>query len=167
MSPSKVVSLHGERTQAAALPARVDGLRRDAEKQLQTLLSGLLDSTDDALFEMADRSHSDADHNLYFDAMRRIRLHRSDLERRFVDEVRHGFHQAFAAAGGAVMESAHVDDMTLVDNDELEISVAISGIVSKITSQHSLGIMALTRRFAGVARDPDMTERRNPLGPQM
>jgi hypothetical protein len=163
----KVVPLQAQRQNAAALPPIVNSLRQQARKQLIGLLKELLDCTDDALFEMADRSHSDADHHLYFDSMRQIRLHRSEIQKRFAEEVNERFDKAFREEDDTGLERMDLDDVALVDNDDLEVSVAISGIVSKITSQFSLPIMELTRRFDHLARQSTITERRNPLGPQM
>ena len=58
-----------------------------------------------------------------------------------------------------------VDSMSLVKNDDLEISVAVAGIVSKVTSQFSLPVMQLTRRIDSLCPNRTVTERMNPLGP--
>ena len=55
--------------------------------------------------------------------------------------------------------------MSLVKNDDLEIAVAVAGIVSKVTSQFSLPVMQLTRRIDSLCPDRTVTERMNPLGP--
>ncbi len=168
MTHPKVVSLQPERKIPAAVPPIVQRVRDRAVQQLLALLKELLDCTDDALFEMADRSHSDADHHLYFDSMREIRLHRADIEKRFAAEIQRGFDTAYApSAATASTDDLLADDIALVHNDDLEISVAISGIVSKITSQFSLAIMELTKRFDHLAKHGTINERRNPLGPQM
>jgi hypothetical protein len=165
----KVVPLTRATGRAPALPPIVNSVRQQSRKQLLALLRELLDSADDTLFEMADRSHNDADHHLYFDSMRQIRLHRADMQTLFVEELNTRFEAAFQA--GADSEGNAADDcdgeaLSLLHDDELEVSVAISGIVSKITSQFSLPIMELTRRFDHLAKNSTITERRNPLGPQ-
>jgi len=168
VSNPKVVSLQPDRKPSSAIPPIVNSLRQQARKRLLALVKELLDCTDDALFEMADRSASNADHNLYFDSMRQIRLHRGDVQKRFVDELNLGFDQAFAGAGRDAdsIDDVDADDISLVGNDDLEISVAISGIASKITSQFSLPIMELTKRLDHLAKHTTINERRNPLGPQ-
>ena len=169
MSNPKVVSLQPDRKPSSAVPPIVNSLRQQARKRLLALVKELLDCTDDALFEMADRSASNADHNLYFDSMRQIRLHRGDVQKRFVDELNQNFDLAFTRAGrrdGDSIDDVDADDISLVGNDDLEISVAISGIASKITSQFSLPIMELTKRLDHLAKHGSINERRNPLGPQ-
>ncbi len=41
---------------------------------LGRLLSSFFDNIDDALFELADRSRSDSDQQIYFESMRELRL---------------------------------------------------------------------------------------------
>lgn len=169
MSNPKVVNLQTERQRASAIPPIVNSLRQQARRQLMVLVRELLDCTDDALFEMADRSQSNTDHHLYFDSMRQIRLNRSDIEKQFVEHLNQGFQRVFghaAQTGADSIDEIDVDDVALVHNDDLEISVAISGITSKITSKFSLPIMELTKRFDHLAKHATVNERRNPLGPQ-
>lgn len=169
MSNPKVVNLQTERQRASAIPPIVNSLRQQARRQLMVLVRELLDCTDDALFEMADRSQNNADHHLYFDSMRQIRLNRSDIEKQFVEHLNQGFQRVFghaARSGAGSIDEIDVDDVDLVHNDDLEISVAISGITSKITSKFSLPIMELTKRFDHLAKHATVNERRNPLGPQ-
>ncbi len=167
MSNPKVVSLHPDRKASTAVPPIVNSLRQQARKRLLTMVKELFDCTDDALFEMADRSQNNADHHMYFDSMRQIRLRRGDIQTRFVDELNYGFERVFTGIGAAdTMDAADADEIGLVANDDLEISVAISGITSKITSQFSLPIMELTRRLDHIAKHTTVNERRNPLGPQ-
>ena len=55
----------------------------------------------------------------------------------------------------------------MVENDQLEMSVAVAGITSKITSQYSLLIMQLTRRMDHLADEGvEISERTNPMGPE-
>jgi len=169
VSNPKVVSLQTERQGASAIPPIVNSLRQQARRQLMVLVRELLDCTDDALFEMADRSQSNTDHHLYFDSMRQIRLNRSEIEKQFVEHLNQGFQRVFgnaAQTGADSIDEVDVDDVALVHNDDLEISVAISGITSKITSKFSLPIMELTKRFDHLAKHATVNERRNPLGPQ-
>lgn len=169
MPDPKVVSLKPGRKPASTIPPIVAGLRKQAHHRILLLLKELLDCTDDALFEMADRSQSNADHHLYFDSMRQIRLHRSQIEQRFLARFDAGFDEAFSPATGAGVTGTEpdADHLGLVTDDDLEISVAVSGITSKITSQFSLPIMELTKRLDHLAKRGTVSERLNPLGPQM
>lgn len=173
MSRPTVVDLNPASRRKTVLPPIVHSVRQHAKDVLVDLLQKLFDSTDDALFEMADRSQSDADQHLFFDSMRQVRLQRPQVIKGYIRELYSNFDRAFAPASAAPrlastdLEHAEVDDLQLVDNEELELSVAISGIVSKVSSQYSDHIARLTARLDQVSKTQTLTDRDNPLGPKM
>jgi hypothetical protein len=149
------------------LPPILHTVRQSAKRRLLELMQTLFNHADDALFEMADRSRSDSDQHLYFDSMREIRLHRKAVLARFGDQLHQGFTALVNAPAKAVPEeSEEPAELSLLRNDELEVAVAVSGIVSKVTSQYSLSIMQLTRRIDHLIESQTITEKTNPLGPQ-
>ena len=168
MSQPKVVPLVSATKKKSPVPPILHSVRQHAKKHLGELLQGLFNNIDDALFEMADRSRSDADQSMYFESMREIRLHRSNIQQSFMREFYRGFELAFEAEEvlADIDFDEAVDNISLIANDELEVSVAIAGIVSKVTSQHSLQVMQLTKRIDHLAKDTTVTERMNPLGPE-
>lgn len=168
MTQPKVVSLNVRETQKSTVPPILHSVRQHAKRQLNGLLQELFDNTDDALFEMADRSRSDSDQHMFFESMRQIRLHRKKVSTQFVSEFYRGIEDIFQAGAEAedVDFDEAVDQLSLVQHDELEVSVAIAGIVSKVTSQFSLPIMQLTKRIDHLCKVRSVTERLNPLGPE-
>ncbi len=172
MSSVKVVELNAS-GRKSNLPPIVHTVRQLTKKQLAQLLQNLFNNTDDALFELADRSQSDQHQEMYFDSMRLIRLHRQTIASNFIKTFVDNFSETFAATGtdseeqrGLVgAELADGEEFSLVDQEELEMTVAISGIVSKVTSQYSLPIMQLTKRLDSLAKTASITEKTNPLGP--
>ena len=168
MSQPKVVALNTASKKSSSLPPIVHTIRQHTRKQLGKLLDGLFNNIDDALFEMADRSRSDADQHLYFESMRELRLKREQISKAFAKEFSKGVEQAFSEPpeGDAAEEETNFDNVAMVGNDELEITVAVAGIVSKVTSQHSLLVMQLTKRIDHIAKNVEITERTNPLGPE-
>ncbi|MEM9621949.1 MAG: DUF1631 domain-containing protein [Pseudomonadota bacterium] len=171
MSQVKVVELNAEGRRSSKLPPVAHSIRQQAKKQLSELVQSLFNNTDDALFEMADRSKNDQHQEMYFDAMRLIRLHRKTIASRFMSAFYTGFEDIFSNSPVTVEspEETTLDDAeyTLLDQDELEMTVAVSGIVSKVTSQFSLAIMHLTKRLDALAKHQSVCERNNPLGPQI
>lgn len=173
MSRPTVVDLNPASRRKTVLPPIVHSVRQHAKDVLVDLLQKLFDSTDDALFEMADRSQTDADQHLFFDSMRQVRLQRPQVIKSYVRELYVNFDNAFSPPSAAPrlastdLESAEVDDLQLVGNEELELSVAISGIVSKVSNQYNHYIMRLTARFDEVCKTKTLTDRDNPLGPKL
>ena len=169
----KVVQLNpgdGTGRRAHSLPPILHSVRQSAKKHLTDLVQFLFNNADDALFEMADRSRNDADQHMFFDSMREIRLHRRQITTDFVAKFSQGFDALFAETKAPEPREeedfeATVDSLSLVKNDDLEMSVAISGIVSKITSQYSLQVMQLTKRIDVLCTARTVTERLNPMGP--
>jgi hypothetical protein len=164
VTQAKVIPLNPASNRKSPLPPILHTVRQQARKSLSGLLEGLFNNVDDALFEMADRSRNDIDQHLYFESMRELRLKREEICQVFAQALLDGFVQAFTSEEKPAED---FENISMVGNDELEISVAIAGIVSKVTSQHSLLIMQLTRRFDFLAKNAEITERRNPLGPEM
>ncbi len=168
MSQVKVVELNVEGNQRTTLPPIVHTIRQQSKKQLNELLQNLFNNTDDALFELADRSQSDQHQEMYFDSMRMIRLHRKTLASNFIRGLNDSYQDAFnpsASVGGEEKDEIDAEDYALLGQDELEMTVAVSGIVSKVTSQYSIAVMQLTKRLDFLAKRTTITERNNPLGP--
>jgi hypothetical protein len=171
---SKVVPLkapeHAAGRSTSTLPPILHSVRQTARRTLSGLLSTLFNNADDVLFEMADRSRNDADQHMYFDSMREIRVQRKRITTEFGQRMYASFDALYDPAKPDEAEEAPdfeaaVDGMSLVKNDDLEVAVAIAGIVSKVTSQFSLPVMQLTRRIDSLCPDRTVTERLNPLGP--
>jgi hypothetical protein len=170
---SKVVPLKAPENAAGrgshSLPPILHSVRQTARRSLSGLLSTLFNNADDVLFEMADRSRNDADQHMYFDSMREIRMHRKRISTEFGQNMYAAFDALYSRATSdedvAPDFEAAVDGMSLLKDDDLEISVAVAGIVSKVTSQFSMPVMQLTRRIDSLCPNRTVTERMNPLGP--
>ncbi|MFK7914545.1 MAG: DUF1631 domain-containing protein [Pseudomonadales bacterium] len=166
MSQPTVVNLKNTDKAAVKVPPIVHTVRQHTRRSLDTLLQALFDSTDDALFELADKSGNNTEQALYFEAMRQIRLRREDVCGRFGNNLYCAFDELFGAkAAPEPTLDDDPDNLSLVGNDDLEVTVAIAGIVSKVSGQHSLAIMQLTKRLDYLSKSQSVTERSNPLGP--
>ena len=173
MTQAGVVDIkpNGGQKAKSLLPPIVLSIRQQSRKQLVELLEVLFSNTDDALFELADRSQTDQHQEMYFDSMRVIRLNRKSIAQAFIDNFASGFDRAFTPStpddniGSDLLSGDDEEDYTLLDKDELEMTVAVSGIVSKVTSLYSLAVMHLTKRLDSLAKTQTITERTNPLGP--
>ncbi len=166
-----VVPLNAGRRQAAAvslarLPAAMHDVREKARQTLQGLLRDLFDKADDALFELADQATSNQEQNLYFDSMREVRLQRRALEQAFFHRV----DQRFAAlldphdaARPNPEGEVSLEELTLVQNDELEQLVATESMVNKANEQFAEAVQHLTLRMDQLV-PVKVYQKNNPLG---
>lgn len=162
---TNVVHLTERAPPRGALPKLIDKLRQEAQTTLGARLEDLFNNLDDALFELADRAASNSDQNLYFDAMRALRLEREPLAQRFAAEFKAGFGILQGAAVGTGGDEIDFDNVGLVDTEEMEIRVALAGVVSKANSLYALAVSQLTHRLATVFPAIEVTVQNNPFGP--
>ncbi|MGD2082601.1 MAG: DUF1631 domain-containing protein [Chromatiales bacterium] len=145
----------------------VEDCRRITSRALPLLLAGLFEKLDDALFDMADKSDRNALQTVYFDVMREVRKSRVRIEHRFMREVTEGFDAFWASGrkspgGPATVAEA---DMALVEEEDLEETLAVSNMVSKGESLYRREIYVLGERFSHLANGFPVDPRSNPLGP--
>ncbi|HKZ10438.1 MAG TPA: DUF1631 domain-containing protein [Rhodanobacteraceae bacterium] len=138
-------------------------------KATANLVAELLDNVDDTLFDLAEKAESNASQTEYFDGMRETRKMRPRIERLFGERVTRGFadfaagrqpkgsdaQRAFSASG----------ELSLVDDRELEESLAVSSMVAKADGRLSSALMALNQRLSVLSGGRSTTNTNNPLGP--
>ncbi|GGJ96912.1 DUF1631 domain-containing protein [Pseudomonas matsuisoli] len=171
MTDAKIVHLNKgtERpTNAVAgrVPAALVPVRDKSANQLKQALQTLFDNADDTLFEMADRAVSNAEQNAFFEAMRDLRLKRKSIERDFLQ----GVFDAFAALNeyrdprASAQAAQSFESLSLVQNDELEETVAVDAMVAKVLNRDQISLGHLTVRLnTQVTRKLD--DQANPIGP--
>lgn len=167
----KVVGI-GSRVPDAG-PDHVGGLlvavRELTLKETANLVAELLDNVDDTLFDLAEKAESNASQTEYFDGMRETRKKRPRIERLFGERVARGFadfaagrpmhtneaQRAFSASG----------ELSLVDDRELEESLAVSSMVVKADGRLSAALIALNQRLSVLSGGRTTINAGNPLGP--
>jgi len=152
----------------ARLPVILLQVRDKAAQQLNQGLQELFDNADDTLFEMADKTRNNVDHNIFFEAMRDLRLKRKNFERGFMQQL----FEAFANLGHAgrgepqlvpVVSYAAVRG---VSSDDLEKAVALEAMLGKVMHRDGLALGQLTARLSELL-GKRLDDRENPLGPAM
>ncbi|HHJ12982.1 MAG TPA: DUF1631 domain-containing protein [Gammaproteobacteria bacterium] len=133
-------------------------------------LAGMMDVVDDALFERAEKAENNMSQTRYFDAMRELRIIRKDIEQDFIDNFRKTFERGAPrkdrAEGFAGLSLEGEGAPGLVDNQELEESLAITNLVSKIRGNCRQSLYALDKRIGLLMGDPELERHANPLGPE-
>ncbi len=171
--PGKVVELAGRGDPRSERVGELLGaVRALTLKRSHELATNLLDNVDDALFDLAEKAESNAAQTQYFDGMREARKKRPLLERLFGEEVSRGFSE-FAAgrprtraeSSDSAAAAARSGQLSLVDDSELEESLAVASMVSKADGRLSSALHALNQRLAVICGGHRIDDGNNPLGP--
>ena len=169
-----VVPLHKAATDQAThsplarLPVILLQVRDKAAQQLKQGLQALFDNADDTLFEMADRARNDVEQNIFFEAMRDLRLKRKSIERGFLEQ----FSEAFVGlihhdTSQAAFPPALVFDAAVpLPHDDMERNVAVEGMVGKVLNRDGFALDQLTARLSTLL-SKTLVEQHNPLGPTL
>lgn len=152
---------------AGRVPAGLVAVRDKVAVQLRHAMQALFDNADDTLFEMADRAANNAEQSAYFEAMRDLRLKRKGIERGFLQKVFENFANLnqYEIGRAPVLDTVSYENLTLVQNDELEESVALDAMVAKVMSRDGVALTHLTTRFNTLV-SKKVEDKSNPLGPR-
>lgn len=163
----KVVYLqNSQAVQPAAHHDAYVRVQQHAITQLNRLLTGMLDHVDDALFERADKAATNQLQSSFFMAMRQLRLSRRQLE----SDFQKGLEQAFTALKQSPRKQSEAapvkgEGLALLDNEALESSIAIDGMIAKARTQEAKRLLQLQRCLAILLPQQRIDENNSPLDP--
>ncbi len=170
---NKVVDLqHRQAAQSQAMD-RVGELikqcRGIAQKRLALLVGALFDSVDDALFDLAEKAENNSIQTRYFDGMREVRKKRQLVERLFQEQLTREFAQFGPASprqGEDLPTSGSTSGLALIEDKDLEESLAVSAMVGKASNRLAQQLYALEQRLSVLVGGNKVDEHNNPLGPR-
>ena len=165
----KLSSIASEQSGTSAggrLPVALIPVRDKAVLLLKQSMQALFDNADDTLFQMADRASSNGEQNAFFEAMRDLRLKRKGIEGGFLELVGGRFTALNQVEIGKapMLESISFANLSLMNTDALEESVAVDAMVAKVMNQNSLALGHLTTRLNALV-SKKLDDKSNPLGP--
>ena len=169
---NKVVDLQQRQAAQSQQMDRVGELikqcRGAAQKRLALLVGGLFDSVDDALFDLAEKADNNAIQTRFFDGMREVRKKRQLVERLFQENLTRDFAQ-FGQAQGRPAEDPNALQkvgLALIEDKELEESLAVSAMAGKAENRLSRHLYALDQRMSVLAGGNRIDEENNPIAPK-
>jgi hypothetical protein len=142
-----------------------NSVRRFALDGLNDLIRVLMESVDDAMFELSDKVDNDRERNMYFEAMREIRLKRDGLKKHFDYEMQQCF-KSFITGKTVAQNPDDEEELTLVELDDLEDNIAIENMISRARPHFEDDLFAVTERLKLVLRRKEIDEDKNPLDPK-
>lgn len=177
MSSAKIVGIRGgeEVVQGYQNPAKPLAMPlvklRDAMKQkVHALLRKLFENADDALFEMADKAGSNGDQALYFDAMRELRLQKKHIATGVIKGLIQSFNELGHYRGENQTKGLHeseLEELSVIQNDELEMSVAVEGMVNRVRNACGQSLDDLKERCEYLMSPMQLRGDQTPGAPEM
>ena len=143
-------------------------VRGIALKRVNGLVSTLFENVDDALFHLAERAESNAVQVQFFDGMREVRKKRQLVERLFQEQLAKIFNDFADGKLKAVRPEVSPQGsagLSLVDDVELEESLAISSMVAKAENRLSRTLYQVNQRLAVINGGAPVEDATNPIGP--
>ncbi len=167
---SKVVAFAAKASGTAQAPTLSKQLKVTTVEHLQKLFQQMFDHLDDFLFDRADKGASSDEQNVYFEAMRHLRLKKQAMQDVFLAKFATGFNDTINGAEKTPAVNAFtkdvLDNLLLVNDDELEESLAISNMVAKARSLHKEQLYALEQRCRAIfSNTREITADNLPVGP--
>lgn len=118
-------------------------------QELSELTGCMFDSADDMLFQMAENADSNELQNEYFDTMRMLRVERKPVIQTFADSLKARLQPAQQTGSGSA--DFDEDELSLVDQSEMEELVAISSMHSKAMNLYGEAVNHLEARIEHLA----------------
>ena len=140
-------------------------IQRFAVVNLNDLIRVLMENIDDSLFELSDKAKSNLDRNMYFDAMREIRLKRDSIKETFNNELEQKF-SVLLSPQSVKKKTSENNELSLLDQDELEDSLAIDNMISKARPHFEDELFAIAERIKATLNLKDLSDDQNPLDPK-
>jgi Protein of unknown function (DUF1631) len=169
--PDNVVALAHARGSRRSLAPKaekaISDCRELALNRICDLIKRAFDQVEGDLFALAEQS---ADHDLqslYLEARSQAREKRTAIE----DAFRRRFSGDFdGRVRGKPAESRHAEsalELSLVEDADLEESLALSSMANKLKSGAEEELSALTKRLGHLLDEPDLPGSANPLSPEL
>lgn len=164
------LELINQRGREPIQPPRLLGyIRKTALGHCEQLLAHLFSATDDLFYDLSKRASSNNEQNLYFEAMREIRIKREGVAKKFLSSVNANFDNLIATHSNGGFdtwdEPAAQTSLSIVEGDDLEVDLARSNMVSRTRDVFREELYELTMRLDHLLLQVEITEDNNPVDP--
>lgn len=152
-------------------PVRPPHLLALIEKNTLNRSEQLLEQTflaiDDLFYDLSQRAPA-SEENLYFDAMREVRIERQGIIRRFLQVISRNFSSLLEneSATANKAQSHTAQSLSIMDSDELEIDLALNNMVKRSQELYREPLYELTMRLDHLLLHVDTQDCLNPLDPR-
>ena len=166
--PSRVVSLSQRMDPASERVGELlNAVRSIANRRLQQWIGNAFEHVDDALFDIAEKAENNAAQMHYFDGMREVRKRRPAVERNFLNAINRSLgeltHPLQQSAVGVPLPGTV--ELSLVADNELEESLAITSMIGKNESRLARDLFAVNQRLSVICGGHKIDDASNPVAP--
>jgi hypothetical protein len=150
----------------------LNAVRSIATRRLQQYIGNMFEHVDDALFDLAEKAENNAAQMHYFDGMREVRKRRSVIERGFLAQVSRELNDFVSGtrstpAPGIPAAPIGSIELSLVADNELEESLAITSMIGKNETRLSRDLFAVNQRLSVICGGVKIEDATNPIGPAL
>ncbi|HEY8585957.1 MAG TPA: DUF1631 domain-containing protein [Rhodanobacter sp.] len=168
--PSRVVTLSQRLDPASERVGELlSGVRTIAGKRLQQWVGNAFEHVDDALFDLAEKAENNATQMHYFDGMREVRKRRPTVERNFLGSITRQIgelaHPSQHQQPAAAPVSPGTVELSLVADNELEESLAITSMIGKNEVRLARDLFAVNQRLSVICGGYKISDGNNPVAP--
>jgi hypothetical protein len=141
--------------------------RQLAVDQMSRALAGMLDRIEDDLFELASKASERDAQNALLDARTQAREKRNAIQDTFREHFEAFFDRKVngEAAAPAQPDSRTWDEMSLVNEDQLEGTIALEKMAGKLKESCDAELFALSQRIGFLLDRPELPDDANPFSP--
>ncbi len=133
-------------------------------KEIEAGLKRTLDEFEKELFKLADKAGNNQEQTRMFDALKAVRKSNSQVLITCRDEYQRGMLSLFNR-GGDERRTVSRGSLSLIDNNTLELDLAVSEIAARAEIRSSQALMYLDVRFAVVCGGAPVISEELPVGP--
>jgi hypothetical protein len=146
----------------------LSAVRGIANKRLQQWIDNMFEHVDDALFDLAEKAENNAAQMHYFDGMREVRKRRPTVERNFLAGISRDLGGLTHPSQQPSMPAAPMPgtvELSLVADNDLEESLAITSMIGKNESRLSRDLFAVNQRLSVICGGYKIDDANNPVAP--
>jgi hypothetical protein len=171
--PSNIVSLSQRLDPSSGRGGDLlNAVRSIATRRLQQYIGNMFEHVDDALFDLAEKAENNAAQMHYFDGMREVRKRRPVIERSFLAQVSRELndfvsgHRSTPQSSGQTPLAGSIE-LSLVADNELEESLAITSMIGKNETRLTRDLFAVNQRLSVICGGVKIDDASNPVGPAL
>ena len=137
----------------------------------QSQLSILINAASEYLFQQAEQANDNETQQRYFDVQKMIEAEQKTLTTQFERTLSALFAVLITPSAQAQANKKRIDNsdniLSLLDNDEMELKVALSSMSHRAEADYAEALFALGQRLALLNNGIKLTAENNPFAPQV